>query len=322
MALANAASSDGQDAGESSHAPYLGLGDYLALPAMVSTIEELTKHERHTTALRDLPIDGAQGPDDFVQSMFRGMYPVLCWSVSRTVYMMDEDLHKALMDSTHDDAPGCLHALLRLPDHGTCLSFRRSVASDTARCFVTVNPEDDANALVVVAYCDESTMPELLPSATFRVDESMTVEGFAHAFEESLLETMADQAWAPDFRHQIACTGRELMVGLMYIASQEPDLSVPLDKAKGTEPGPDGSRVYTLPTKSKVVRVGDRVGPAIRKGLQGIKNHQGGTVRPHMRSAHWHGYWKGPRNGDREFIHHWLPPTFVTSRLDDARDNA
>ena len=39
-------------------------------------------------------------------------------------------------------------------------------------------------------------------------------------------------------------------------------------------------------------------------------------VRAHVRSAHWHGYWKGPRpkadqTDQREFIFHWIPPLFV-----------
>ena len=39
-------------------------------------------------------------------------------------------------------------------------------------------------------------------------------------------------------------------------------------------------------------------------------------VRAHVRSAHWHGYWKGhrPKEGQkdmREFIFHWIPPLLV-----------
>jgi len=34
----------------------------------------------------------------------------------------------------------------------------------------------------------------------------------------------------------------------------------------------------------------------------------GGTVRPHIRRAHWHGYWTGPREGTQTFVYHWLPP--------------
>ena len=39
--------------------------------------------------------------------------------------------------------------------------------------------------------------------------------------------------------------------------------------------------------------------------------HQGGTVRPHMRRAHWHHYWTGPRGGDRQLVLKWIPPIAV-----------
>lgn len=34
----------------------------------------------------------------------------------------------------------------------------------------------------------------------------------------------------------------------------------------------------------------------------------GRTVRPHLRKAHWHGFWSGPRDGNRRFRYKWLPP--------------
>lgn len=37
----------------------------------------------------------------------------------------------------------------------------------------------------------------------------------------------------------------------------------------------------------------------------------GGTVRPHVRRAHWHHYWVGPMGGERKLVLRWVPPTFV-----------
>lgn len=34
-------------------------------------------------------------------------------------------------------------------------------------------------------------------------------------------------------------------------------------------------------------------------------------VRTHLRRAHWHGFWTGPRNGERLFKYKWLPPIIV-----------
>ena len=60
--------------------------------------------------------------------------------------------------------------------------------------------------------------------------------------------------------------------------------------------------------------VGYRIGSelrAYRRCESETREHQGGTVRPHMRRAHWHHYWTGPRKGDRKLILKWLAPTMV-----------
>ncbi len=60
--------------------------------------------------------------------------------------------------------------------------------------------------------------------------------------------------------------------------------------------------------------VGYRVGAELRayeRAKSERKPHQGGTVRPHMRRAHWHHYWTGPRDGERELVLRWIAPTMV-----------
>jgi len=68
--------------------------------------------------------------------------------------------------------------------------------------------------------------------------------------------------------------------------------------------------------------VGTRVGSELRayeRAKSERKPHQGGTVRPHMRRAHWHHFWTGPRNGARNLILKWLPPTIVgAGNIDNA----
>lgn len=49
------------------------------------------------------------------------------------------------------------------------------------------------------------------------------------------------------------------------------------------------------------------------------QKHRG--VRSHIRSAHWHGFWKGPKPKEgqqdtRTFIYHWLPPMIVRGSKD------
>jgi hypothetical protein len=62
--------------------------------------------------------------------------------------------------------------------------------------------------------------------------------------------------------------------------------------------------------------VGVRIGAALRRAAEDARNETtaspAGTdplrrPRPHMRRAHWHGYWSGPRS-EQQFDFTWLPP--------------
>jgi hypothetical protein len=84
-------------------------------------------------------------------------------------------------------------------------------------------------------------------------------------------------------------------------------------RPKKTKKGP---RLFPA-QKVSVWDVGVRMGVALRKarnieekGETG-EGKQHSSPRPHIRRAHWHGYWKGPRDGDRKYILKWLSPILV-----------
>src|SRR5690606_18860768 len=69
-----------------------------------------------------------------------------------------------------------------------------------------------------------------------------------------------------------------------------------------------GTRIVPAAAPSGWV-IGSRIGGAIRRYRDG--EDQGGThagPRPHVRRAHWHHFWTGPRTGTRRLVLHWLPP--------------
>ena len=67
--------------------------------------------------------------------------------------------------------------------------------------------------------------------------------------------------------------------------------------------------------------VGYRIGAELRNYMR-VKYERGEktgrTVRPHMRRAHWHHYWIGPRNGERRLVLKWVAPTMVGVGIDSA----
>lgn len=92
----------------------------------------------------------------------------------------------------------------------------------------------------------------------------------------------------------------------LYVCSDEPDMA-------DIEPPQELVRTKTLPPGLPSVKtLGIRIGSALRSHRQASSSTSGdGITRggmPHVRKAHWHRFWTGPRNGDRKLIIKWLPP--------------
>ena len=105
---------------------------------------------------------------------------------------------------------------------------------------------------------------------------------------------------------------------LLYICSDEPDMPEiePPQKRKRLSGG------VRAPEEPRVWDVGVRISAAIRRFNDCPKavpasNDNSDTVgshaspRPHVRSAHWHTYWTGPRDAVfplRKPVMRWIPP--------------
>lgn len=111
---------------------------------------------------------------------------------------------------------------------------------------------------------------------------------------------------------------------LMYLCSEEPDMEKqarPSGNRNRKERRNDTTNIH------QVWDVGIRISNVIRKYRtnrseeKGIgKEESGHSVRPHIRSAHWHKYWVGPRDETyprRQIIVKWLPPIPVNVRWQD-----
>ena len=108
-----------------------------------------------------------------------------------------------------------------------------------------------------------------------------------------------------------------LVINLIaYIASTNADIE------KATEPTPKPYRGGKAPSHGKAPvtnwNVGFRIGPAIEKAFSKMYAESGsGTTgnghsspRPHIRAAHWHNYWTGPK-GNQKLSLRWVSQAFV-----------
>jgi imidazolonepropionase-like amidohydrolase len=111
---------------------------------------------------------------------------------------------------------------------------------------------------------------------------------------------------------------------VLYLCAQEPDVEGGLPERPVATKTKKGQRWF--PAQKPVVReVGVRTVKWIREARSQVASGSdieasGRTVAPHMRKAHWHGYWTGPRKdpGARNFSLKWLPPTPVGLREGQA----
>lgn len=107
----------------------------------------------------------------------------------------------------------------------------------------------------------------------------------------------------------------------MYLCSEEPDILL--------RPLPQGNTYKkhknAIPKGHRKWDVGIRISKFIKKYKHTYTNNEdetetGRSIRPHIRRAHWHTYWVGPKNEEypkRMAIAKWLPPIPVNIHWQD-----
>lgn len=142
---------------------------------------------------------------------------------------------------------------------------------------------------------------------------------------ESEAETRAESV--AELRALVGRLAHPLSV-LLYLCSETAEYADA--RGSGRSPGPPepkktkkGSRIFP-PDRPTVWETGYRMGAALRtvRGAadDGEETGRGSSPRPHVRRAHWHKYWTGPKNRpeERECVPRWLPP--IPVKLDDPED--
>ena len=128
-----------------------------------------------------------------------------------------------------------------------------------------------------------------------------------------------DAAWEP-----VRPIAESLLSLLLYLCSQNAEIGDGSRRPANPAPriGTLGPRKF-VPDHPKTWNVGVRLGSAIRHAQSAETVAGDGThaqPRPHIRRAHWHGYWSGPTKFpdgtaiprvNRKFDLRWLPPIAV-----------
>lgn len=261
-------------------------------------------------------------PDDTFAAL--AAHFLYSWRATQGVYRLHETLFNALQTTELSGAVPC-EVLKRIPEW--CLYVETpampfvsaSGSADIAHgFFMLLDPDRETGEPWVAFFIDGSSSYEM---ATMKLVDGMNI---GQCIEETIRIVSKRSGRNPKHEGIEPSAAAKDMVDLLtpflnialFICSQASEISdihgkqPSLPEEKKTK---RGSRVFP-PNSPREWGVGFRIGAALKLADEST-NHDDGIgfngVRPHIRRAHWHGFWHGPRDGERHFKLKWLPPVAV-----------
>lgn len=235
------------------------------------------------------------------------------WRYSQGIYRLDPDLYQAVIHTPPTDSiPN--EALLHFPEW--CLyvetpglswfdrplyGFFAHLEYDTKQHHTELRLLFDGEELLA-PFPLHLNGGSLLESVNQSLDVALRqakAVGFSHSGYAKQKNVMA-----AEITNEI----RPIISLLLYVLSNAVDWP---DRQRPSNPEPKktrrrGFRLFPA-DHPRVWNLGTTVGEKIRDYRD--RSHKDGyRLKPHIRRAHWHGFWKGPRDGEREYFLKWLPP--------------
>ena len=273
--------------------------------------------------------DGAPDPEPVLKKLEEAEKYVLAsaaaalvWLKYKTIFTFDAELSDALANQPLDgDIPG--QVLERLP----------------YPC-VFVEPEKEGGFFAWLEWDADLKMKELrILTISYKTEKRGSaivpiVGNIRDAFNSLIAscEKRSQGNWKADDAEKVESSAKQyetvlpqLVNHVLYLCSDDPDMPDYAELRERRTFGPGGAA-----KRAAVVPVGVRIGAALRMAKGGAAGKQGGGCGPakqashsspvaHMRRAHWHHYWTGPRTGERKLVLKWLPPVAVNADDEGAQ---
>jgi len=250
------------------------------------------------------------------------------WRITQGIYRFDPALYASVVDTPVERDLPC-DVLYRMPEWCVYVETpdREWLGSRLygfwAHLEYDINTGRHELRLLLDSEADLTPLPVHLGDwPLFEALERAQKEALRQSIDKGLTR------WAEGLAKNDVATGIEAEVGplislLLYLCSQPDEIG-----AEGRRPGnprpkrtKQGWRLFPA-DKPSTWDVGVRIGNALRRAYHQAETDQqpvgeGGRSRPraHVRRAHWHGYWKGPRDPERaeerRFDLRWQPPIAV-----------
>jgi hypothetical protein len=236
------------------------------------------------------------------------------WRVSQGLYRFDADLFETLVSQPFEGKMPC-EALKRLPEWCVYVETQGLTFAGAQVLGFFVHLESDAN--------DGHAELRLLLTCSTGQNIPLPLHMGDWTLEESLrkLKEECGSANLPPFEGELVSEIAPYLQLVLYLCAQNADMPV--------KPSHPNTRVrlggqVDVPKEARIWAVGERIGASIRKHRleqprQNINSKTGGAhaaPRPHVRRAHWHHFWTGPKDGEQKLVLRWLPPIPVGHKHD------
>jgi hypothetical protein len=235
--------------------------------------------------------------------------PFAAWRVTQFIYRFDQTLLDELWETPVNEIPP--EIFRRLPAWCVYIEVPKSPFRGLFAC-LEHNVVLHRDELVLIFDYPNARLSDLQIMA-LHLDEPDVMAAVDGALMESTKEAQRlgigiDLTLTADFILAIP----KMVSLVLYLCSVNAEYTQPaLPTGKHTK---NGLRFFP-PSRPKFIDVGLRIGAALKRGRQSMGSDEtseqtGSSRRPHVRRAHWHSYWIGPKT-DQEAIAKWLPPIFV-----------
>lgn len=240
------------------------------------------------------------------------------WRITQGVYRFDTDLFAALWD-TPLEGKLPIDVLYKLPEWCVYIEVPPGQAepgllgwyvhlehdAGTGRAELRLVLDTGTKLVPGIIHLTQDTLDECVGAAIQEVRRNAEKMGLELPLPAELTSLLANHL-AP----MVSVT--------LYLCSLAADISDLRGKRERPEnPRPKktkkGLRIFPQPPTTWLV--GHRIGASLRLAEPREPGEPGGgthaSPRPHIRRAHWHAYWTGPRAGQQKLILKWLPPVAV-----------